>query len=78
MGLMRLFETNDVEVAIQSLAALGVSHHVSRGSRVWVHWSVADLPTDVRSRATEIAIDEDRRNTVLGRMNDDGTFTPTA
>jgi hypothetical protein len=78
MGLKRLFETNDIEVAIRSLVALGVSHHISRGSRVWVHCSVADLPTDMRERAAEIAIDENRRNTVLGRENNDGTFSASA
>jgi hypothetical protein len=31
---------------------------------------------DLRARAAEIAIDEHRRNTPLGRMNNDGTFSP--
>jgi len=36
---------------------------------------VDDLPEALRERAAEIAIDEDRRNAALGRMNDDGTFS---
>src|SRR5512143_1408709 len=78
MGLKRLFETDDIEVAIRMLDALGVRHEVSRGIRTWACCAVDDLPAEMRGRAAEIAIDENRRNTCLGRMNDDGTFSPTA
>ena len=75
MGLMRLFETNDIEFAIRKLDELGIWVQVRRGSRTWAHCSVDDLPEALRERAAEIAIDEDRRNAALGRMNDDGTFS---
>jgi hypothetical protein len=77
MGLKRLFETDDLETAIRKLNDLGVRHEVSRGIRIWACCSVDDLPAEMHERAAEIAIDEARRNTCLGRMNDDGTFTPT-
>jgi hypothetical protein len=77
MGLKRLFETDDIEIAIRKLKELGVRHQVSRGMRIWVGCSVEDLPAAMRDRAAEISIDENRRNTCLGRLNDDGTYSPT-
>jgi hypothetical protein len=75
MGLKRLFETDDIEIVIRKLNDLGVRHEVSRGIRIWTGCSVDDLPAEMRDRAAEIAVDEDRRNTYLDRLNDDGTFS---
>jgi hypothetical protein len=77
MGLLRLFGT-DIEAAIRKLDELAVWYQLRRSwSRTWVHCAVDDLPVELRERAAEIAIDEHRRNTPLGRMNDDGTFSPS-
>jgi hypothetical protein len=77
IGLMRLFETDDIEVAIGALNALGVWCQARRGSRTWAYCVVDALPDEMRERAAAIALDEDRRNTALGRLNDDGTFSPS-
>ena len=77
MGLKRLFDTDDIEAAISELEALGVWCRVRRGVRTWAQCAVDDLPEYLRGRATEIALDENQRNTALGRLNSDGTLSPS-
>ncbi len=75
-ALLKLFNCHDFDVLLDTLNRLGVHPYVTGyGDRRFVSVGALDLPLALRERAEGIQAEENERNTCLGWLNDDGTFT---